>query len=105
MRTTRCAWSGDAAGCGREGIRCATAAIADLNPFILRGVTPPKDSFTVRVPVGGATAFDSNFAALSERDRTAFTRVTTRKGDGFGTIAERAASVCDTSSGTIRAST
>jgi membrane-bound lytic murein transglycosylase D len=65
------------------------AAIADLNPFILRGVTPPKDSFTVRVPVGGAAAFGSNFAALSERDRTAFTRVTTRKGDGFGSVAER----------------
>jgi membrane-bound lytic murein transglycosylase D len=65
------------------------AAIADLNPFILRGMTPPKDSFTVRVPVGAAAAFDSNFATLSERDRTAFTRVTTRKGDGFASIAER----------------
>lgn len=64
-------------------------AIADLNPFILRGVTPPKDSFTVRVPVGSAAAFDSNFAALPDRDRTAFTRVTTRTGDGFASIAER----------------
>jgi membrane-bound lytic murein transglycosylase D len=65
------------------------AAITDLNPFVLRGVTPPKDSLTVRVPVGTAAAFDSNFAALPERDRTAYTRVTVRKGDGFASIAER----------------
>jgi len=65
------------------------AAIMDLNPFILRGVTPPKDSLTVRIPVGTAAAFDSGFAALPERDRTAFTRVTVRKGEGFASIAER----------------
>jgi membrane-bound lytic murein transglycosylase D len=65
------------------------AAIADLNPFILRGVTPPKDSLTVRVPVGSGAAFDSTYAALPERDRTAFTRITTRKGDGFASIADR----------------
>jgi membrane-bound lytic murein transglycosylase D len=66
------------------------AAISDLNPFILRGVTPPKDSLTVRVPVGAAVAFDNDFASLPERDRTAYTHVTARKGDSFGTIADRA---------------
>jgi membrane-bound lytic murein transglycosylase D len=65
------------------------AAIMDLNPFILRGVTPPRDSLTVRIPVGTAAVFDSGFAALPERDRTAFTRVTVRKGEGFASIAER----------------
>ena len=66
------------------------AVISDLNPFILRGVTPPKDSLTVRVPVGSAVGFDSNFATLPERDRTAYTHVTTRKGDSFSSIADRA---------------
>lgn len=66
------------------------AAISDLNPYILRGVTPPKDSLTVRVPVGSAVGFDSNFATLSERDRTAYTRLTTRQGDSFSSLADRA---------------
>ena len=54
--------------------------IRELNPHVLRGVTAPKDSLTVRVPVGRAASFDSAYGALSEEERTAFTRVTTQKG-------------------------
>jgi membrane-bound lytic murein transglycosylase D len=54
--------------------------IRELNPQVLRGVTAPNDSMTVRVPAGAATNFDTAYAALSEDDRKAFTRVTTKKG-------------------------
>lgn len=55
--------------------------IVELNPQVLRGVTPPKTRFTVRVPVGTAANFDSSFAALPNAERTAYTRVVSKKGD------------------------
>ena len=39
-------------------------SIRELNPQILRGVTPPSVRFVARVPVGHAEGFDSVFAAL-----------------------------------------
>ena len=72
-----------AAGVGLDDIR-------ELNPHVLRGVTSPKDSFTVRVPVGRAVSFDSAYAALSEEDRTAFVRLTTKKGATMVSTARRA---------------
>ena len=65
-------------------------AIADLNPHVLRGVTPPTDSFTVRVPVGGAAAFDSAYGALPDSVRKAFKRLTSRKGETRAALAKRA---------------
>jgi membrane-bound lytic murein transglycosylase D len=64
-------------------------AIADLNPQILRGVTPPRDSFTVRVPVGGSATFDSTFAALDSADRQAYTVLVTRRAETWATLASR----------------
>lgn len=64
-------------------------AVADLNPHILRGMTPPRDSMTVRVPVGRAADFDSAFASLPESVRAAYARVTTRKGDTYATVSSR----------------
>jgi len=61
--------------------------IRDLNPHVLRGVIPPKDSMTVRVPVGAAEGFDTAYAALPEEDRKAFTRVTTKKGATLVSVA------------------
>jgi membrane-bound lytic murein transglycosylase D len=66
-----------------------TGAVGDLNPHILRGMTPPHDSMTVRVPVGRAADFDSAFASMPESVRTAYTRVTTRKGDTYTSVANR----------------
>jgi peptidoglycan lytic transglycosylase D len=54
--------------------------IRELNPQVLRGVTAPNGSLTVRVPVGTAASFDSAYVALPEEDRKAFTRVITKKG-------------------------
>jgi len=65
-------------------------AITELNPFILRGMTPPVDSYTVRVPIGRAAGFDSAFAALPAAGRTGVTRVTSKKGETMATLARRA---------------
>jgi membrane-bound lytic murein transglycosylase D len=64
--------------------------ISELNPFILRGMTPPADSYTVRVPVGRADGFDSAFGALPVARRTGVTRVTSKKGETLATLARRA---------------
>jgi membrane-bound lytic murein transglycosylase D len=71
---------------------CSTSvgAIVDLNPFILRGMTPLGDSLTVRVPVGHAAGFDSAFAALPKAERTAYTKVVSKKGETMVSIAHRA---------------
>jgi len=65
------------------------ATIADLNPHVLRGVTPPKDSFMVRVPVGQGTTFADAFAALDSTTRHAYAILTTRRGETWATLARR----------------
>ena len=66
------------------------AEIADLNRHVLRGATPPKTRFTVRVPTGSATTFDSAFAALPVDVRTAYTRISSKKGETLPALARRA---------------
>lgn len=66
------------------------AEIVDLNRHVLRGATPPKTRFTVRVPTGSATGFDSAFAALPVGDRTAYTRIISKKGETLPALARRA---------------
>ena len=63
--------------------------IIELNYQILRGVTPPKDSLRVRIPVARAMSFDSAYRAFPESERRAYTRVTVKKGETIGMIAER----------------
>ena len=59
----------------------STHDIEDLNSHLLRGMTPPRETFLVRLPVGKAVGFDSALAALPREDRTATTSVETKKGD------------------------
>jgi membrane-bound lytic murein transglycosylase D len=73
-----------------KALSVPTSTILDLNPFVLRGMTPPRDSFIVRVPTGNADGFDSAFASLTKAQRTAYVRVTAKKGDTFATIAHHA---------------
>jgi membrane-bound lytic murein transglycosylase D len=58
-----------------------TREVTELNPQLLRGMTPPRDSWLVRVPTGAAQGFDSSFAALDADDRIATRRLETKKGD------------------------
>ncbi|HKO15538.1 MAG TPA: transglycosylase SLT domain-containing protein [Gemmatimonadaceae bacterium] len=63
--------------------------IQELNPQILRGMTPPRVSMIVRVPVGHAAGFDSAYAALPAEARTAYRKVESKKGETTWTIAHR----------------
>lgn len=56
-------------------------SIVELNPQLLRGMTPPRDAYQVRIPTGSAAAFDSAFAELPKADRIATTVVESKKGD------------------------
>jgi membrane-bound lytic murein transglycosylase D len=64
-----------------KAAHASTRDVIDLNPHLLRGMTPPRDSYLVRIPPGTAVSFDSAFAALPEVDRTATRRLETKKGD------------------------
>ncbi|HEV7991941.1 MAG TPA: transglycosylase SLT domain-containing protein [Gemmatimonadaceae bacterium] len=55
--------------------------ITDLNSHLLRGMTPPRETYLIRVPVGSAAEFDSAFAALPAEARKATVTVETKKGD------------------------
>ena len=55
--------------------------VLELNPQFLRGMTPPRDSSSVRVPPGAGATFDSAFALLAPGERVATRRVETVKGD------------------------
>jgi membrane-bound lytic murein transglycosylase D len=61
--------------------------IADLNPHILRGMTPPGKPMYVRVPEGYTNGFDSAFAAIPKEQRTALQAVTSKKGQSLASIA------------------
>jgi membrane-bound lytic murein transglycosylase D len=61
--------------------------IQGLNPHILRGMTPPRDSARVRIPAGSRERFDSAFAALPEEARVGATWVTSKKGATWSSLA------------------
>ena len=63
--------------------------VTDLNTHLLRGVTPPKDSVWVNVPVGRAAGAGEALAKLPETDRAPYTRVKSKKGETFVAVARR----------------
>jgi LysM repeat protein len=64
--------------------------IQELNPQILRGITPPKDSFLVRIPPGKADSFAVALAALPKDERAGLSRIESKKGQTLESIARRA---------------
>jgi membrane-bound lytic murein transglycosylase D len=64
-------------------------AIRDLNPHILRGVTPPRDSFFVRVPTGRADSAATALAAMPKTEKLGLVAVESKKGDNFASIARK----------------
>lgn len=84
----------------RVGPSTALAAVAkaasttadverDLNPHILRGVTPPKDSFFVRVPAGMADSAAAALDAMPKSARLGLFTIESKKGDNFESIARK----------------
>jgi membrane-bound lytic murein transglycosylase D len=65
-----------AAVAGAAGV--TVKELKELNPHILRGMAPPRDSVLLRLPVGTATRFDSAFAGIPDSLRTGAKIVRTR---------------------------
>ena len=63
--------------------------VQELNPQILRGMTPPRDSVMVRIPVGAADSFATAFAALPKSDKVATSTVESKKGQSLESIARK----------------
>lgn len=59
----------------------ATTVVQELNPHLLRGMTPPRDPYLIRIPTGKAVGFDSALASLPAEARLATRTVESRKGD------------------------
>jgi len=65
------------------------AVVLDLNSHVLRGMTPPKDSFFARVPPGKADSFAVAFESLPRSEKLALWTVVSKKGESLTTIAGR----------------
>lgn len=66
-----------------------TRAVVELNPHVLRGMTPPRDSVWLRLPEGASASFRETLASLPREARTAYARYVTRRGDTPATVARR----------------
>jgi membrane-bound lytic murein transglycosylase D len=71
-----------------KAAHASTRDLLDLNPHLLRGMTPPREDFLVRIPVGAAAGFDSAFAALPESDLKTTVGLETKKGQTAAGLAE-----------------
>jgi membrane-bound lytic murein transglycosylase D len=65
------------------------AELLDLNPQLLRGMTPPGASTPLRLPVGAADGFARRLAALDEKERRPFRVGVTRKRETLEGLAAR----------------
>ena len=65
------------------------AEIRDLNPHLLRGMTPPRTRFSIRIPQGSAERFDSLFDAIPTAAKVATRVVESRKGETVDRLAEK----------------
>jgi membrane-bound lytic murein transglycosylase D len=70
----------DAAGVSEQEIR-------ELNPQILRGVTPPNERYDVRVPPGSGHRFALDYAAVPPTERVTWVVHVVRGGDTLGQLA------------------
>jgi membrane-bound lytic murein transglycosylase D len=64
-------------------------ALETLNPQILRGMAPPDDSISVRIPVGAGAGFAAAYAALPKADRVGTHVVRSKSGEYASTIAKK----------------
>ena len=63
--------------------------IQDLNPHLLRGMTPPRDSMFVRIPEGRRSQFDSAFALVPDEDRIGARTIVAEKNATWASIARK----------------
>ena len=72
-----------AAGTSVESLR-------ELNPQILRGMTPPSGRTLLRLPPGSAAGFVAALDAMPADEKTAVRKLTTKKGDTWSKLAAKA---------------
>jgi membrane-bound lytic murein transglycosylase D len=65
-----------------------TAAIRELNPQYLRGVTPPRSTSVVRLPLGKGDSVSVRYASLPPKDRITFVEHVVTRGQTLGGIAK-----------------
>lgn len=70
----------DAAGVSVEDLR-------ELNPQVVRGVTPPGQSYQLRVPPGTGHSFAVNYARVPPTERVTWVQHVVRRGDTLSEIA------------------
>jgi membrane-bound lytic murein transglycosylase D len=66
----------------------SVAKVQELNPQVLRGMTPPKDSLFLRLPIGSADGFRDALEALPPSERKGLSTVVAKKGDNDASIAK-----------------
>ncbi len=64
-------------------------AIRDLNPHLLRGITPPGQRYPVRVPMGSAERIATAYAAVPPSERVRMLTHVVRRGETVSGIAKR----------------
>ena len=69
--------------------RTSRETLLELNPQVLRGMTPPGGRTLLRVPDGAATGFAGRLAGLDAKERRAFRRAVTRKRETLDALAAR----------------
>jgi membrane-bound lytic murein transglycosylase D len=67
----------------------SVSQMQELNPQILRGMTPPKDSMFIRIPVGAVDSFAVAFDALPKNERVGLFTVESKKGQSLASIAAK----------------
>jgi membrane-bound lytic murein transglycosylase D len=73
-----------------EASGTTVAVLQELNPHILRGMTPPRDSLKVRIPLGARLRFDSVYAMLPSEAITGASTVITQRGATWTSLARKA---------------
>ncbi|UCC73304.1 MAG: LysM peptidoglycan-binding domain-containing protein [Gemmatimonadota bacterium] len=63
------------------------AQVMELNPQILRGVTPPGQRYSLRVPPGTGHRFALNYAGIPSSERVTWVQHVVRRGDTLSQIA------------------
>lgn len=73
-----------------KALGATTDVLEDLNPELLRGVTPPDESpYRLRVPKGSSGQFAAVYRELPRSSRTEWARHAVRRGETLGGISKR----------------
>ncbi len=70
-----------------EAAGTTVEAVSELNPQILRGVTPPGQRYAVRVPPGTGQRFAVNYAQVAPGKRVTWVQHVVRRGETLSGIA------------------